>query len=70
MSIYEFIEKLNDGEVVVEVVSTTIVGNKWVTEVSISIKDEGLVYETELPIVLSDQATTIALGQYMTELVG
>jgi hypothetical protein len=63
MSIYEFIEKLNDGKVKI-----TVSKDK---EVSIGIAFEGLVYENEFPLGWSDEdCTTIALGKYMTELVG
>jgi hypothetical protein len=65
MSIYDFIEKMNDGEVISEVKN---LGRKYV---SISIKQEGLVYECDLPISWPDaDCVTVALGAYMTELVG
>jgi len=63
-AIETFIEKMNDGEVVVEVKK---LGRK---AVSIEIKQEGLVYECDLPLCWPDaDCATVAIGSYMTELM-
>jgi hypothetical protein len=72
MTIYELAEKMNDGDIITEIKNT---GRKTVT---IKMRGEHggytgkfTLYTTSLPTSWPDaDCATVALGQYMMELIG